>query len=283
MGRPCDYSLPPAPADDPTSLRSRIQQLEQLVARLSDRLPPTALPVPGIATTADTVFTDDDDDLFNIRSKCVFLDSSLSDYCDFPHDVVRGTVPGELMDVLRDRVSNEKMVSNYFRSVNTWMPILNKSKLERLIDSEAESHEPRADLALLLVSMKLIQEVPQRGDAQYWWLYTAAKRFCFTLEIQGLHSLIKLQASLIIATYELGHAIFPAAYTSIGDCARHGIALGLHNKLAPQMLRKPRSWVDWEERQRVWWFIIILDRSENFRLPRDRRGINLPQICYNRK
>jgi hypothetical protein len=80
------------------------------------------------------------------------------------------------------------------------------------------------------------------------------------LEMAGIYSLLKVQACLLITVYELGHAILPAAYSSIGDCARQGIALGIHNKLAPQMIRKPRNWHDWEERQRVWWLVVILDR-----------------------
>jgi hypothetical protein len=70
-----------------------------------------------------------------------------------------------------------------------------------------------------------------------------------------------IQAGLLISVYELGHAIMPAAYISIGSCAREGIALGIHERNAPQMLRQPVNWPAWEERQRVWWLIIILDRS----------------------
>ncbi|KAH8803327.1 fungal-specific transcription factor domain protein [Xylogone sp. PMI_703] len=265
IGRPCDYSIPSPSADGPPSLRSRILQLEQLVAWLSDQLPSTVQVSAGstdsddVATTT-TLVADADTDASNTYSQCLFLDSTLSEYCDIPDNEGGFTIPPELLAAVGDRLGIEQTVTEYFQSVNVWMPIISKAKLDRLIKTGTQNQNPRADLALLLLSLKLVLEVPKGGNAGQSWLYTTAKRFCAELEIEGVCSLIKLQASLIIAVYELGHAIFPAAYTSIGNCARHGISLGLHNKLAPQMLRRARGWVDWEERQRVWWFIIVLDR-----------------------
>ena len=69
----------------------------------------------------------------------------------------------------------------------------------------------------------------------------------------------KLQASLLIATYEMSHAIYPAAYMSVGYCVTQALTLGIQNKEAPQLLKSPRSWVEWDERVRVWWQIIIFD------------------------
>jgi hypothetical protein len=91
-------------------------------------------------------------------------------------------------------------------------------------------------------------------------LYTVTKQFLDSLQTKGPLTLQIIQASLLLSVYELGHGIFPAAFMTFGHCSRSGIAMGLHNRLAPQLAGKPRSWADWEERQRVWWMVVILDR-----------------------
>ncbi|KAH8810901.1 fungal-specific transcription factor domain protein [Xylogone sp. PMI_703] len=255
IGRPCDYTDPTPATVDPAELQARIHQLEELVAQLSNHIPSlstpsddTAMPAPLKEYSASS----------NLYSTSLFLDPGSSEYCDAPECGIDVPIPPEVYATMGDSAAVEHIKSQYFKSVNTWMPIINRAKLDRMINSGNRSARP--DLALLLLSMKLILEAPTESGVKQSWLYTITKRFCSTLENAGLDSLMKLQASLIIAVYELGHAIFPAAYISIGHCARYGVALGIHNRLAPQMLPKPRSWLDWEERQRVWWLIIILDR-----------------------
>jgi hypothetical protein len=62
-----------------------------------------------------------------------------------------------------------------------------------------------------------------------------------------------------LALYELGHAIYPAAFLSIGACARYAHALGI-NVSRTLKTRKVLTLVEVEERRRVWWAIVILDR-----------------------
>ncbi|KAL7795570.1 hypothetical protein V8C43DRAFT_279404 [Trichoderma afarasin] len=250
--RPCDYSWLTNGTDDSASLRSRISELEQQVARLSNQTPSALSSFED--TTAAPMLHDASSKLY---LKSLFLDAGLSEYCVKSNPVVNVPIPQEVITAIGDQLAVDHIKSQYFRLMNTWMPILNEAKLDRLINHRSQNGL-RPDTALLLLSMKLILEVPTNNDAEHSRLYVIAKQFCHTLD--GLYTLTKLQATLIIAVYELGHAIFPAAYTSIGTCASHGITLGLHNKLAPQMLQTPRSWVDWEERQRAWWYVVILDR-----------------------
>jgi hypothetical protein len=108
--------------------------------------------------------------------------------------------------------------------------------------------------------MKLVQEIPPPQPTGQSELYLIAKQFLHDLHMKGLLTLRMIQAGLLLSVYELGHAIFPAAFITIGHCARSAIAMGLHNRLSPQLAGKPRSWADWEERQRAWWMIVILDR-----------------------
>jgi hypothetical protein len=92
-------------------------------------------------------------------------------------------------------------------------------------------------------------------------LYAATIRFLFILESTGSLSTRLLQSRVLISLYEFGHGIHPAAYLSIGHCARLGLALDFHN--TPQISDDRRTWISSEEKQRTWWAVIILDRFVN--------------------
>ncbi|TVY26071.1 hypothetical protein LHYA1_G004294 [Lachnellula hyalina] len=89
--------------------------------------------------------------------------------------------------------------------------------------------------------------------------YLALKKLYLELEIQGIVSIQVLQAGILIALFELGHAIFPSAVVSVEASVRYGQELGI-NWGAKFPEKKPFSWVDIEEQNRVWWAIVILDR-----------------------
>lgn len=81
------------------------------------------------------------------------------------------------------------------------------------------------DLAMLFLAMKLVTApVELVLDLT---LYREAKGFLARLESGGIISLLMLQAMVLIAVYEYGHAIYPAAWMTIGSCARYSDILGL--------------------------------------------------------
>ncbi len=93
-------------------------------------------------------------------------------------------------------------------------------------------------------------------------LYRLAKRFYFEVENTGALSIHVLQAAVLIAIYEVGQAIYPAAYLTVGACARYGAALGIDKTCLSQNgdETEPCSWIQFEEKRRVWWSILMLDR-----------------------
>lgn len=88
-------------------------------------------------------------------------------------------------------------------------------------------------------------------------IYERLKAVSLQFEVAGIESLSVVQSGIMIATYELGHGIYPAAYVSVAHCARKAISIGLHKKEVPQFLQ---PWPEWEEEIRVWWFVVMLDR-----------------------
>ncbi|KAF5013096.1 hypothetical protein F66182_15216, partial [Fusarium sp. NRRL 66182] len=70
-------------------------------------------------------------------------------------------------------------------------------------------------------------------------------------------------AGILIAIFEIGDAIYPAAYLTVGACARYGVALGLDKINQDRMggdHNRAVSWMEIEEKRRAWWGILILDR-----------------------
>lgn len=135
------------------------------------------------------------------------------------------------------------------------MPIISKKSFYEHIN--VLSGQLRSDYALLILAMDLICWVPENDDPKTP-AYLAAKSFYLDLEIQGLVSLQILQAGLLIALFEFGHAIFPSAAVSMEACVRYGCTLGI-NWGAKSPPKKPFSWIDSDEQNRVWWAVVILD------------------------
>ncbi|PNP42338.1 hypothetical protein TGAMA5MH_06020 [Trichoderma gamsii] len=128
----------------------------------------------------------------------------------------------------------------------------------------------RVEGVLMCLCMKLYcTSAPSFEDDGKRTLYKMAKEFYAEVEATGIMSVCILQSALLIAVYEIGNAIYPAAYMTVGSCARYGVALGL-DKLTVSLtgegnLGKP--WMEIEEMRRVWWGILILDRFLNLGNP----------------
>jgi hypothetical protein len=96
-----------------------------------------------------------------------------------------------------------------------------------------------AEMILLLITIQMHCQPLQNDASPYTELYDKAKRCQFYMEAQNFISLKLLQASTLIALYEISNAIYPAAYTTIAHCARLGHAMGIRkHKKGTQMFPK---------------------------------------------
>ncbi|KAH8123007.1 hypothetical protein FP744_10007147 [Trichoderma asperellum] len=128
----------------------------------------------------------------------------------------------------------------------------------------------RTEGILMCLCMKLYcTPAPSYEDDGKRTLYKMVKEFYAKVEATGIMSICILQSALLIAVYEIGNAIYPAAYMTVGSCARYGVALGLDklmiNLTGEGNLGKP--WMEIEEMRRVWWGVLILDRFLNLGNP----------------
>ncbi|QYS95142.1 Zn(2)-C6 fungal-type domain-containing protein [Trichoderma simmonsii] len=260
LRRPCDYSN----RQSENELKTRIQELESLVANHVSRLSPQPQSTSTASSRDTTSFSISQSPCAfypaALRFQKLFLDTDIQTRPDAPSPPSSDMIPAAVWAYLGDQAQSAAIMSQYFQTIHKWIPIISQVRLTSLADLEL-GNRPRADFALLLLAMKLIQNVPgSSSNAVKDLLYICAKEFAASLEIAGVYTLLKLQANLLISVYEMGHGIFPAAYVSVGCCVTQAMVLGIHNREAPQILEQPRTWIDWEERQRVWWLVVILER-----------------------
>ncbi|KAL6899970.1 hypothetical protein GGI43DRAFT_384145 [Trichoderma evansii] len=172
-------------------------------------------------------------------------------------------IPQHVLQLLGNLDEIRLTADNFFGHIHQWMPFISKKRFYNLYMQP--SFHSRPDVALLLLALKLITTLPLPDQPNpRTALYHTVKHFY--LEVEGSFSLLVLQAGILVALYELGHGIYPAAFLSIGQCARYAYALGIntsHTVLATRVL----TLVEVEERRRVWWAIIILDRFVSIGCP----------------
>jgi hypothetical protein len=112
-----------------------------------------------------------------------YLDSDILSAWNPPAQSIHEPVPEEIAKLLGSRSDIDLIKARYFQSVHVWMPIISKIRLDRLADRSLGTI--RADIALLYLCMKLVQEVPppqQEGQSE---LYIVAKQFLNDLHMKG--------------------------------------------------------------------------------------------------
>ncbi|KAE9368102.1 hypothetical protein N431DRAFT_494935 [Stipitochalara longipes BDJ] len=190
-----------------------------------------------------------------------FLDSKL--FRQSQMEIPRATfpVPSAITDLIGDAEGVRTLATQYFDSIHIWLPFISKKRFYQILLRPLS--QPRADVALLLLCMKLITWTSSEAmEDPHSPLYFAAKRFLLEIESTGILTLQAAQACVLLTLYELGHAIYPSAYISVGACTRYVMALGLNGK-ASSHANEVSVWINQEERRRVWWAVVILDRFAN--------------------
>lgn len=243
-------------------LRARVDELEEQIAGNQSTLTPTSWSIPSLPSLSRTASNGGHRLQDGISSKLFFLDADL--FVGHHHRVpqIHLSLPKSISDHLKIKYDQQQhiewLLSGYFDTVHIWMPVISKMRLTRILSRGGDTKE---DTAFLLCCIDLLLHVPASGSSpENLPLYRCVKSFMLHLELERLQSLMIVQGGILLAVYELGHAIYPAAYTTIAVCARLGIALGMHNQEAPQLLQNYKYWTTWEEKIRVWWMILILDR-----------------------
>ncbi len=197
-----------------------------------------------------------------------FLDHEIFSRGQMIIPTVDAPIPTDVSSLIGDNTTIQATTTEYFATVHLWWSILSKHSFNSQILNPLVPR--RGDVVLLLLCMKLIVWRPTADELEpRTTLYFTAKRYYIELEAEGNFTIRALQAAILIALYEFGHGIYPSVLSSIASCARYGRALGID--ASPK--RRPESSVscfEAEEKRRVWWSILILDRFANITCPGPR-------------
>ena len=176
-------------------------------------------------------------------------------------------IPEQISVLFGQRQDNRDTCIEYFEVIGHCIAFIwRKSFLSRLLNPLLTL---QADFILLAVSMRLfLSHTAVLGDVLYEVPgireYEAIKSFFWKLLDSGVSSLYLVQTGVIIATYELSHALQPSAHVTIGACALLAQSIGLHksveNTKQQQSDGNSTSWIEIEEKRRTWWAILIVDR-----------------------
>ena len=143
----------------------------------------------------------------------------------------------------------------YVGTVGQWFPILSPKRLLQDIDAR---HPGDPGLVLLLSCLRLLSDAAYSGPCEE---YELAKALSSSAENKGIVSLRLLQSLVLLATYELGHGIYPCSFFTIGRAARLAMMIGPYDRKAiPQLFKIADTFTVQEEERRTWWAIFILDR-----------------------
>ncbi|KAF2170319.1 hypothetical protein M409DRAFT_51378 [Zasmidium cellare ATCC 36951] len=233
VGRACTYPSPESTPRGPRSGSSdetNIQVTSQPICRSQPH------PRPGLPAA---FFLD------SVASRGVV--PTLRNSLEWEH--VGTDVPGLTVSEARE------IAKVHFETTHCWFGIISKVRLDRrLVDNGPING---ADTTAMLYAMQLLAE-PESSTHEVYQAVKAALAHC---ESYGQLSLEFLAANILIAVHELSQAIFPAAYLTVAMCSRLCYSMGWHDKRkATQLLPKPDTWIEVEERRRLWWAVLLLDR-----------------------
>lgn len=183
-----------------------------------------------------------------------FLDPTLFNCCTLlATPLCQLPIPPKVEEILGDVHSKKALAAEYFKITSRWMPIISEIRFYGSLMDPLRCADP--GVTSILLGMKLVLSRPEEENLCSE-IYAVAKEFLLRMEMAGHLSIYTVQSAILIAMYEMGHAIFPGAFTTISTCARYAISLGINGTLPIQ----GKAWVEQEERNRTWWAILILDR-----------------------
>jgi hypothetical protein len=175
---------------------------------------------------------------------------------------VNVAVRGEAIRIFGNLDRVPGLVENYFGTVHQRLSIVSKKRfLDRFAVNLTGSN---ADYIALCLAMHLVQQLPETSaKSMQTSLYLAIKSILSMLMATSTISLTVLQAWILIAFYELGHAIFPACSVSVASCVKILRWLGLHDILRLEENSQIVG-IEKEERIRVCWAVRQFERWDAY-------------------
>ena len=259
-GRTCIYNddATTGSAEDVRRLQAQVANLERTVAHLTATSSAPLRLFPFDDANADERASDER----NVLRFMFFFDSTtfLGRKCLYPTPNV--PLAAAMVNALGDEYESgvPPMLHQYFSTVHLWLPIVSKTRLQQRLPTQEV--DLKSGTALLLLCIKLVISEPSADeDGHTEGLYHLSRHSLMNLGPALLPSLELLQAAILIAVFEVGHAIYPPAFLTVGHIVSLANTMGLDGCLtSPTMLGPPQNGTELEERKRTQWAVLLLDR-----------------------
>ncbi|OAL40569.1 hypothetical protein AYO20_00305 [Fonsecaea nubica] len=167
------------------------------------------------------------------------------------------------------------LVDLYFKHVNIWLPLLDrKTTLDTLFGASTLDEADRVLLhAIVATTLRFSQDPRLTPEGRQHYHDTSKQRVqLFGLENSNVRA---LQALVILALDVTGSTNGPPAWNLLALISRSMVQLGLAVEsgsalaspmypsiatLRASVLPEPKSWIEDEERRRLFWAVFLLDR-----------------------
>jgi hypothetical protein len=168
-----------------------------------------------------------------------------------------------------------QLVDAYFKHINVWLPLLDrKSTLDRLFGASALEEADRVLLhAIIAVALRFSKDPRLTLETRQHYHKTSKQKVqLFGLENSSVRS---LQALVILALDVTGDTNGPPGWNLIALISRSVVQLGLSVEatssltapmypsiatLRASVLPEAKTWIEDEERRRLFWAVYLLDR-----------------------
>jgi hypothetical protein len=165
------------------------------------------------------------------------------------------TVGPDLTQYVLGDAKIEQCLEDFVDAFDIWLPIIPWRKFRSWVPI-SERKLSGEDVLLIACVKNLAQLVP--GDDPSTKTYLTIKSAILNAELAGFITTSLLQALVLLLVYEIGHGIYPCAYTTLGTCIRYLVVLGIDG--AGPTVDQPDKWIEIEIRRRLWWAVYIMER-----------------------
>ncbi|KAK4497110.1 hypothetical protein PRZ48_011560 [Zasmidium cellare] len=172
----------------------------------------------------------------------------------------------------RTGISIDELANRFFHYFHQWLPIISPATF-RETATKYQHGVPPADFSVLLLSMYVIVLRPTDGpmhkdDIRPKDLYNTVKIFLGHVQTKLCSSILLVQATILVASYEYACGKPGGAYVSLGLALRMGYVLELQHSVMPDSLHKgPLLQHSRAEQKNIWWGIIVMERLIVLELP----------------
>lgn len=171
-----------------------------------------------------------------------------------------------LVDTVLNAVEGgfDNIVSNYLKTTHSWLCMIHEERyLQRLAKS---GHMPDAEFAIVTLGMYLASPAADtfrdgKEDRSFLFeVYRSVKELHRVRVAQGPCFLMVI-AGVLIALFEICHGDNTATQSTLQITTSTAYTLGLDMSMTYTLSSHPKGTSLLEERKRVWWALIIIDRS----------------------